>query len=114
MTKTFLRRALSLLLAVLTLTGSVLLYSTPEVSAASELTDATVKSYEARIDALAQRQKEILANITSLRNKQASWKEQKALIDSYLNTVQQKIEAAEILQMELEGQIAVANTEIST
>lgn len=112
MTKTLLRRGLSLFLALLMLAGSVLLYSTPKVSAASELTDATVKSYEARIDALAQRQKEILSNITALRNKQASWKEQKALIDSYLNTVQQKIEAAEILQMELESQIAVANTEI--
>ncbi len=110
--KGFVKRTLSLVLSATMLLGTVLFCGDAPVTAA-ELTDATVQSYEAQIAALAKKAEETLSLITSLRKEEASWQEQKAMIDSYLNIVQRKIDAAEILQMELESQIALANTQIS-
>lgn len=99
--------ALALLLLV---TGGVFCGSSN--AAPSQLTDATVKAYEEQLAALAQKEKEILNRLTSLRNQQASWQEQKAEIDNYLNTVERKMEAADILVAQLENQVAVTTKEI--
>lgn len=107
------RRILSFVLAFVITVSAVLFCGSSNVSAApSELTDATVKAFEEQIAALEAKQKEIMNQLTKLRNQQASWNEQKAQIDSYLNTVERKMAAADILISELENQIAHTMQEI--
>ncbi len=107
------KRILSLALALIIGIGSVLFYGGDTVRAASsDLTDATVQKYEEQIRALEAKQKEIQNQLTSLRGQQASWQQEKAAIDSYLNTTERKMEAAEILFRELQAQIDTTNAEI--
>ena len=106
------KRIVSLALAVIIGVGSVLFSGGDSVKAASDLTDATVQKYEEQLEALAAKQKEIQNQLASLRNQQASWQQEKAAIDSYLNTTERKMEAAEILFGELQAQIDVTRAEI--
>ena len=106
------KRIVSFVLALVICVGSVLFSGGDSVKAASNLTDATVQKYEEQLEALAAKQKEIQAQLASLRNQQASWQQEKALIDSYLNTTERKMEAAEILFNELQAQIDVTKAEI--
>ena len=106
------KRIVSLALAVIICVGSVIFSGGDSVKAASDLTDATVQKYEEQLEALAAKQKEIQNQLASLRNQQASWQQEKAAIDSYLNTTERKMEAAEILFGELQAQIDVTRAEI--
>ncbi len=104
------RGAVFALAMVLLFTGSVFCGSAD--AATTQLTDATVKAYEEQLAELAKKEKESLALINSLRSQQASWQEQKAAIDSYLNTIERKMEAADILVAQLENQVAVTTQEM--
>ena len=104
------RCAVFALALVLFFTGTMFCGSAD--AATTQLTDATVKAYEEQLAALAKKEKEVLAQINNLRSQQASWQEQKAAIDSYLNTVERKMEAADILVAQLENQVAVTTQEI--
>lgn len=104
------RCAVFALALVLFVTGTMFCGSAD--AATTQLTDATVKAYEEQLAALAKKEKEVLTQINNLRNQQASWQEQKAAIDSYLNTVERKMEAADILVAQLENQVAVTSQEI--
>lgn len=110
--KTAVKRIVSFALAVILGVGSVLFSGGDTVQAASDLTDATVQKYEEQIKALEDRQKEIQGELSRLRSEQASWQQEKALIDSYLNTTERKMEAAEILFNELQTQIDATKAEI--
>lgn len=113
-TKTAWKRIVSFALACVMGVGSVLFCGSEPVEAASGLTDATVQKYEEQIAALEAKQKELQKQITSLKNQQVSWQQEKAVIDSYLNTTERKMEAAEILFRELQAQIDTTNAEIDS
>ncbi len=107
------KRIASFVLAVILGVGSVLFYGGDTVQAASsDVTDATVQKYEEQLRALEERQKEIQGELSRVRGEQASWQQEKALIDSYLNTTERKMEAAEILFNELQSQIDATKAEI--
>ncbi|MBR2847956.1 MAG: peptidoglycan DD-metalloendopeptidase family protein [Clostridia bacterium] len=107
------KRIAAFVLAVVLFFPVSLFSGSTDVSAASSgLTDATVKKYEEQLEALAAKQKEIERNLSTLRSQQASWQSEKAAIDSYLNTTERKIEAAELLSAELRAQIETTEAEI--
>ena len=107
------KRIAAFVLAVVLFFPVSLFSGSTDVSAASSgLTDATVKKYEEQLEVLAAKQKEIERNLSTLRSQQASWQSEKAAIDSYLNTTERKIEAAELLSAELRAQIETTEAEI--
>lgn len=84
------------------------------LAATSELSDATVKSYEDQIASLQAEQKRIQQNLTKLQKDSASMQEYKAELDSYLDTTARKMEAANTLISELDKKIAEKTEQIES
>ncbi len=112
MKKRIVRRALAGLLACVMMFSVCLIGSSP-VSSASNLTDATVKNFEDQIEKLKNEQKTIQAKLTKLRKESASMQTYKAELDSYLETISRKMEAANTLVAELNEDIDEKNRAIS-
>ncbi len=74
--------------------------------------DATVKSYEEKIDALEETQKELQEKINANKNEASKAAENKAYLDTLIYTIQSKISASEALLAELDASISSAETEI--
>lgn len=111
MKKSIVRRALAGVLACVMMFSVCLIGSSP-VSSASTLTDATVKNFEDQIEKLKTEQKAIQAKLAKLRKESASMQTYKAELDSYLETISRKMEAANTLVEELNADIADKNRAI--
>ena len=82
------------------------------VSAAQKLTDATVKSYEAQLEKIAEEIKKLQGQITTTEKNTTDAMAEKTRLDKEMNLMNQKIDVTKSLIKELEISIAEKNSEI--